>query len=136
MPSFKFVISHKDKSYQLEKDQKDAPVLGKKIGDKLPGDFLGLTGCEMEITGGSDKDGFPMRNDVEGVMRRRILIGEGVGLKTKVRGLRRRRMLRGNTIAADIAQINCRIAKLGDINLKDVFGKKESKEPKEEAKAA
>lgn len=139
MPAFKFVVSHKGKSYQIEKDQKDAPILGKKIGDKLAGDFLGLQGYELEITGGSDKDGFPMRSDVEGVMRRRILIGKGIGLKTRVKGLRRRRMLRGNTIAPDVVQVNCKIVKPSATPLEEILGKKEAKEEgkeenKEEAK--
>ncbi len=132
MAVFKFVISDKDKSYQIEKDQKDATVLGKKIGDALQGDFLGLDGYEMQITGGSDKDGFPMRKDVEGVMRKRILITKGIGLNTKVEGLRRRRMLRGNTIDTDIAQINCKVTKTGEKPLEEMLGKKEEKS--EEAK--
>jgi small subunit ribosomal protein S6e len=137
MVVFKFVISSGEKSYQVEKDHKDAPVLGKKIGEKIQGDFLGLHGYELEITGGSDKDGFPMRRDVEGVMRRRIIITEGVGLKTDVDGLRRRRMIRGNTIAADVAQINCKVVKAGEKSVEELLGKKtESKEEvKEESKA-
>jgi small subunit ribosomal protein S6e len=135
MAVFKFVISEKGKGYQIEKDQKDAPVLGKKIGDKISGDFLGLAGYDLEVTGGSDKDGFPMRRDIEGVVRRRIIITKGIGLHTDVEGLRRRKMLRGNTIAADVSQINCKVVKAGEKTLEDIFGKKENKaEGKEEAK--
>ncbi len=130
---FKFVISDRGKSYQIEKDQKDTPVMGKKIGDALQGDFLGLHGYELQINGGSDKDGFPMRKDVEGVVRRRIIITKGIGLHTDVEGLRRRRMIRGNTIGTDIAQINCKVAKAGEKSLEEMFGKKEPKEDKKEA---
>ena len=31
MPNFKFVISSANRSYQVEKDQKECPVLGKKV---------------------------------------------------------------------------------------------------------
>lgn len=130
MPSFKFVISDKQKSYQIEKDQKDSPVMNKKISETISGDFLGLSGYELQVTGGSDKDGFPMRKDIEGVMRRRIIIGKGIGLKTNIKGLRRRRMLRGNTIAADIAQINCKIVKAGEKSIEELLGIK-----KEDVKA-
>jgi small subunit ribosomal protein S6e len=136
MPSFKFVVSHKGKSYQVEKDQKDAPVMGKKIGEKISGEFLGLGGYELQITGGSDKDGFPMRPDVEGVVRRRIMLTKGIGFRADVKGLRRRKMVRGNTVAQDIMQINCKVVKAGEKPLEDVFGKKETKEEgKEEVKA-
>ncbi len=130
MASFKFVISDGKKSYQVEKDQKDAPVMGKKIGDKLDGSFLGLDGYELEVTGGSDKDGFPMRNDIEGQVRKRFLVTKDVGFHTEKKGLRRRKMLRGNSISDDISQINCKVTKKGEKPLEEVF-KKEDK-PKEE----
>lgn len=125
MPNFKFVISDGKKSYQVEKDHRDSPVLSKKIGDEMSGDFLGMDGYTLKITGGSDKDGFPMRSDVEGVMRRRIIITKGIGLKTDVEGLRRRRMLRGNTISTDTAQINCKVSKKGEKPIEEILGKKE-----------
>ena len=121
MPSFKFVIGSKGKTYQIEKDQKDAPLAGKKIGDAFDAGFLGLSGYELQITGGSDKDGFPMRKDIEGMSRKRILIGKGTGLKTKIGGLKKRGSLRGNTIAADIVQINCKVSKEGEKPLYDIL---------------
>ena len=33
MPNFKFVISDKQKSWQIEKDQKECPTIDKKIGE-------------------------------------------------------------------------------------------------------
>ena len=136
MAVFKFVVSDKGKSYQIEKDQKDSPVMGKKIGDALQGDSLGLHGYELQINGGSDKDGFPMRKDVEGVVRRRIIITKGIGLHTDVEGLRRRRMIRGNTIGTDIAQINCSVLKIGEKSLEEMFGKKEEAKESEKKKEA
>jgi small subunit ribosomal protein S6e len=131
MAVFKFVVSDKKKSYQVERDQKDAPVLGKKIGDEIQGDFLGLAGYTLAITGGSDKDGFPMRTDMEGTMRRRIIATKGVGLRSKKEGFRKRKMLRGNLIGADIAQVNCKVVKAGEKPLEETLGK-----PKEEKKEA
>lgn len=133
MPNFKFVISDGNKSYQVEKDQKDSPVMGKKIGENIPGDFLGLEGYELAISGGSDKDGFPMRNDVEGTTRKRVVLEGGVGFKPDVDGLRRRKMVRGNIIAGDITQINCKVTKKGAKPLDEILGKKEAS-PEEEKK--
>lgn len=133
MAVFKFVISDGKKSWQIEKDQRDAPILGKSLGDVLDGHFLGLDGYELEITGGSDKDGFPMRKDIEGQLRRRFLITKGVGFSGKkkekkgkytLKGVKRRKMLRGNTIADDIAQINCKVIKRGGRSLDEIFGTK------------
>jgi len=128
MATFKFVISEKSKSYQVEKDQNDCPVLGKKIGDTISGDFLGLEGYELKITGGSDKDGFPMRKDIEGQTRKKLLVRAGIGFKTDVKGLRRRKTLRGNTINQDVVQINCKVVKIGTKNIAEVLGKADKKE--------
>jgi len=134
MAVFKFVISDKKKSYQVEKDQKDAPVIGRQMGDTIDGSFLGMDGYELTITGGSDKDGFPMRKDIEGQLRKRFLITKGVGFHTKVGGLRKRKMLRGNTIADDIVQINCKVTKQGSKPLEEMFGsKKEDAKTEEKA---
>ncbi|MCX6815477.1 MAG: 30S ribosomal protein S6e [Candidatus Aenigmarchaeota archaeon] len=133
MAVFKFVIGNKGKSYQVEKEQGDAPVLGKKIGDNISGDFLNLPGYELQITGGSDKDGFPMKKDVEGIMRRKIVITRGIGLRSKIGGLRRRRTLRGNAISPDVSQINCKVVKEGETPLEEILGKKKE-EKKEEVK--
>jgi small subunit ribosomal protein S6e len=130
--NFKFVISDGKQSFQVEKDQKECPVIGKKIGESLSGDFLGLNGYELVITGGSDKDGFPMRRDAEGLVKKRIVMKRGIGFKGEY-GLRRRKMLRGNTIGLDIVQINCNVTKKGSKPLEELLGKKEK--PGEEVKA-
>lgn len=140
MANFKFVIGYKGKSYKVEKDQKECPILDKKIGDTIHGDFLGLAGYELAITGGSDKDGFPMRRDVEGSMKRRLIVTEGVGfsaikkIKKKKffrKGYRKRKMMRGNTITHDVSQINCAVTKEGAKTLEDIFGKQTKEESKE-----
>ena len=130
MAVFKFVISDKKHSGQVEKDQKDCPILGKCIGETFSGDFLGLEGYELEITGGSDKDGFPMRKDIEGVMRKRFITRKGVGFRTDKEGLRKRRMLRGNSVAQDISQVNCKVVKQGAKTLEELLPKKAKEEQK------
>jgi len=59
MVSFKVVIGTKEgKCLQKEVAEPDATAfLGKKIGDKITGETIGLTGYEFEITGGSDYAG-------------------------------------------------------------------------------
>ena len=109
-------------------------LIGKKIGDKFRGELLGLTGFEFEITGGSDNAGFPMRADIEGVGRKRILHdGKLPGFRPpkKFKGIRKRKTVRGNTIANDIVQINCKIVKWGETDLLKHFGVTKEEKPEE-----
>ena len=131
MPNFKFVISSGKQSFQIEKDQKECPVIGKVIGESFSADFLGLNGYELVITGGSDKDGFPMRKDVEGLVKKRIILKKSIGFRGE-HGLRKRKMIRGNTISLGIVQINCNVVKKGDKPLEELLGKKPKEEGKEE----
>jgi len=86
--------------------------LGKKIGDKFNGEVIDLQGYEFQITGGSDSSGFPMRWDVPGVQRKRILTAKSVGLrKVKFKGTRKRKTMCGNTIHENISQINVKTLK-------------------------
>ena len=136
MADFKIVISDpKSKnSYQKEIEQNQGQLLGKKIGDKIKGDAFGLTGYELQITGGSDKDGFPMRSDVEGPGRKRILVTSGVGFHSNKKGERKRKSIRGNTISMSISQINTKVVTYGSKPIEKLIGKAEKKEAhKEEA---
>ena len=108
----------------------------KKITDKVEGDSLGLKGYELEITGGSDKTGVPMRKDLDTQERRKALLTKGVGLRENKKGLRRRKLVRGNTISLQISQINLKVVKAGAKKIEEVFGgeKVEAKEVKEAPK--
>ena len=112
--------------------------VGKKLGEKVRGEAIGLTGYELEITGGSDVAGFPMRNDVDGQARKKVLLAGGVGFKPKKHGQRKRRTIHGNTISERIAQINCKVVKEGKEPLDKLLGAEEqaSEGAKEEVKPA
>ena len=135
MASFKFVISDPEtrKSYQLELDQtKASGLIGKKINDDFDGDLLGLSGYTLKITGGSDKDGFPMHHLVQGSVRKRVLLSGLPGFHTEKKGERKRKTVRGNTISADIAQVNAKVVKKGIKPLEEILPSKPK--PKEEKK--
>jgi small subunit ribosomal protein S6e len=74
MAKFKVILSDPDdgtsKTVELE-DARAVPLIGKKIGDIIDGSVVGFPGCKVQITGGSDKDGFPMRPNVHGGVRRK-----------------------------------------------------------------
>lgn len=89
------------------------PLMGKKIGDTLKGDDLGYAGYEFEITGGSDDCGFPMRRDVMGTTRKKILMVSGTGLRKNEPGRRVRKSVAGNTVFTGTAQVNLKVLKAG-----------------------
>jgi small subunit ribosomal protein S6e len=137
MPTFKIVISDPTtrKSYQLELEQSKAlALIGKKIGEEFNGDLIGLPGYTLKITGGTDKDGFPMHPSVEGAIRKKVLLSEPPGFHPRKKGERRRKTVRGNTISEDIAQINVKVVKKGEKPLEELIPTKPKEEKKEEVK--
>lgn len=138
--NFKLVISDpkSKKAYQKEMDQKQTGLIGKKIGDKVSGNPLGLAGYEVEIMGGSDRQGFPMRSDVEGIVRKKVLLSLPPGFHPKLRGQRKRKSVRGNTISQEISQINVKVVTYGKENLDKLLGAKPKPKEvkKEEVKGA
>jgi small subunit ribosomal protein S6e len=136
--TFKLVVADPKtgKSYKLETEEKS--LLGLKIGEKFQGDVLGLGGYELELTGGSDKTGTPMRKDVKGSTARRILLTEGVGFHTDRPGERRKKRVYGYKIGADIVQINFKVVKEGGQPLDKLIAPavKEGDAPKEGEEAA
>lgn len=132
---FKINISDKSgKTYKVESDSED--LIGKEMLEKIKGNELmpELDGYELEITGASDKAGFPSFDDVEGVGLKKVLLKYGKGMKKRSKhegkrkwtnprpkGLRRRKTVRGKVISADVVQINMKIVKNGSKHLKDIF---------------
>jgi len=136
MVNFKFVISDPQnrKSHQIEVDQAKAiGLVGKKIGEEFTGDIIGLSGYSLQITGGTDKDGFPMHPQVHGQVRKKILLSNTPGFHPLKEGERRRKTVRGDTISADIIQVNVKVLKKGSVSLDEIAPTK-SKQKKEEKK--
>ena len=123
------------KTFQKVLTQEESRKLfGKKVGEHFRGELFGLTGYELKITGGTDSDGFPMRAEVEGSARKRILLASGPGFKPKRKGLRRRKMIRGKLVGPDIAQLNTKVIKHGSADLVKIFGKEEAKPEEKQEK--
>ena len=139
------------KSYSIEVEADKAKIIGTRIGKEIDGASIGLTGYKIQITGGSDKDGFPMRVDMPGRGRKKVLLSDGPCYKPTSKGVKRRKTVRGNVLASDIVQINAKIVKAGTKPIEKLLGgedaaeeapakeekpKKEEKPAKEEAKPA
>ena len=97
MTSFKLTVSD-TKGKSLTKELKDAeatPLLGLEVGAEADATIVGFEG-KIKITGGSDKSGVPMRQDVHGGARKYVLLSPGVGLNKAETGTRKRKLVRGN----------------------------------------
>ncbi|MDD1732291.1 MAG: small subunit ribosomal protein S6e [Methanosaeta sp. NSM2] len=100
---FRVVVSdpQSGKAYQVElKDPGASKLLGKKIGDKIEGDVLGMPGYSIQVTGGSDREGFPMRPDLPGTKRRKVLLSKGVGYHPSAEGKKKRMSIHGRDISS------------------------------------
>ena len=77
MANFKLTISDiKGKSITKELKEGDAnPLMGLIVGAETDAAIVGLAG-KLKITGGSDKSGVPMRGDLHGMARKRVLLSK------------------------------------------------------------
>ena len=139
MAEFKLVIgdSKTKRAFKAELKSPDADqLLGKKIGDVFRGELIGLTGFEFQITGGTDKAGFAMYKNLDGIGRRRLLLKgpPSYHVPKKFKGKQEKKTVRANTIATDVVQVNCKITKWGETDLMKHFNVIEK--PKETAAPA
>lgn len=120
--AFKLVVSEGEESHQLEVESAESKkLIGLKIGDNFDASMVGLKGYTLKITGGSDKNGFPMKKDIEGSRRIKSLISSGIGFKPRRAGQRRRKTIRGNAISDDTVQINTIVDQKGEKNIDELL---------------
>ena len=131
MAKFKIILSDPEtgKSKVVETEGSRAvPLVGRRIGEEIDGTAVGLGGHKLRITGGSDKDGFPMRHDIHGGVKTRVILTTGVGFHSTRKGERRRKTIRGSTITEEIVQINMKILEKPKKTTKTKVEKTETKE--------
>ncbi|MCW4052891.1 MAG: 30S ribosomal protein S6e [Candidatus Bathyarchaeota archaeon] len=135
MAKFKIILSDPEtgESQIVETEGPRAvPLLGRRLGEEIDGTTVGMGGHKLRITGGSDKDGFPMRPDIHGGVKTRAILTNGVGFHSTRKGERRRKTLRGNVITEEIVQINMKILEKPSKPQKSKLEKTKAK-PKEES---
>ena len=98
----------KSQKVELE-DNRMGPLVGRRIGEVIDGTVADLAGHQIQLTGGTDKDGIPMRPDVHGSAKSRIILSGGVGYKPKRKGERRRVVVRGNMVSVETTFLNFKI---------------------------
>ena len=77
MAKFKVIVSDPEvgtsKVVELE-EARAAPFIGRKIGETVEGAVVDLPAHKLQIMGGSDRDGVPMRPNVHGGVRRNVVL--------------------------------------------------------------
>jgi len=103
------IISDPEDGTSQKVELEDAMInslVGRRIGEIIDGTIANLAGYKLKLTGGTDKDGIPMRPDVHGGVKGRYILSGGVGYKPKNKGERKRVVVRGNTISNETTFLN------------------------------
>jgi small subunit ribosomal protein S6e len=134
LATFKLNISDKKgKTITKEVKEKEAgPFLGLQVGNELDAALIGESG-KLKITGGSDKSGVPLREDIHGGARKYILLSKGVGLRDAEMGQRVRKLIRGNTVTEEVYQLNCFFD--GELKVEEKPAEVQEEKPAEKTKA-
>ncbi len=129
--SVRVVVSNPETgdSYQVEADVN--AFTGNEIGDEVDGSAVGLDGYTLEITGGSDDTGRPMRGDVEGQGIAEVMVSGGTGFNPTRDGERRRVTVRGGEVGEATVQLNTRVVEEGDEDIDSLLGANEEDEDEE-----
>jgi small subunit ribosomal protein S6e len=123
MAEFQVVVADPEigETIQRDVDGQDANrFLGREIGDEVDGGAVDLDGFSLEITGGSDNAGRPMRADVAGPNLKELLLDGGVGYQPTRDGERKRVTVRGREISDEVAQIN--VTAKGETTVAEALG--------------
>ncbi|KAF8804238.1 ribosomal protein S6e, partial [Phlegmacium glaucopus] len=105
------------KLLDIDDEKRYRVFFDKKIAQEVPGDSLGdeWKGYVFRITGGNDKQGFPMKQGVLLPFRVKLLLADGHSCyRTRRNGERRRKSVRGCIVGPDIAVLSLVIVKQGD----------------------
>lgn len=87
------------------------------MGAEVPGDSLGpeFAGYIFKITGGNDKQGFPMKQGIMHPTRVRLLLSDGHSCyRPRRTGERKRKSVRGCIVAMDLSVLALSIVKEGE----------------------
>jgi small subunit ribosomal protein S6e len=110
-------------TYRVDVDGQDANrFAGRELSETVDGDAVGLPGYTLELTGGSDDAGRPMRADVRGSDLTEILTDGGVGFNPEREGERKRITVRGREVGEATSQITVRIDGRGDDDVAELLG--------------
>jgi len=105
------------KVIEIDEERKLRALYDKRMSHEVDGDSLGdeFKGYVFKITGGNDKQGFPMKQGVLTNNRVRLLLADGHSCyRIRRKGERKRKSVRGCIVGGDLAVINLVVMKKGE----------------------
>jgi len=105
------------KLIEIEDERRLRAFYDKRMSTEVPGDSLGdeFKGYVFRISGGNDKQGFPMKQGILLPNRVRILMSEGHSCyRTRRKGERKRKSVRGCIVGADLSVLSLVVVKQGE----------------------
>merc|ERR1712031_10919 len=108
------------KCIEIDDDKKLLPFFDKRISSEVAGDSLGdeFKGYRFRISGGNDKQGFPMLQGVLTPDRVRLLMRKGSKCYRQRRtGEMKRKSVRGCIVSQDLSVLNLVLVKKGDADV-------------------
>eukprot|EP01118_Nematostelium_gracile_P010456 TRINITY_DN35_c0_g1_i1.p1 TRINITY_DN35_c0_g1~~TRINITY_DN35_c0_g1_i1.p1 ORF type:complete len:239 (-),score=71.61 TRINITY_DN35_c0_g1_i1:49-765(-) len=114
------------KAIEVDDELKLRTLYDKRISQEIEGDTLGdqFKGYIFKITGGNDKQGFPMKQGVLTNTRVRLLLKEGAKCyRARRSGERKKKSVRGCIVGSDISVLHLVIVKKGPEELEGLTDK-------------
>jgi len=105
------------KCIEIDDEKKVRALYDKRMSQEVVGDDLGeqFKGYIFKITGGNDKQGFPMKQGVLTNTRVRLLLGpDTTCYRPRRDGERKRKSIRGCIVGADLSVVHLVVVKKGD----------------------
>ncbi|ODV88632.1 hypothetical protein CANCADRAFT_29481, partial [Tortispora caseinolytica NRRL Y-17796] len=105
------------KLIDIDDEQRVRVFYEKRMGQEVAGDSIGdeFKGYIFKITGGNDKQGFPMKQGVMHPTRVRLLLSKGHScFRPRRTGERKRKSVRGCIVGPDLAVLSLVVVKQGD----------------------
>jgi len=105
------------KCIEVDDEKKLRSIYDKRMSQEVNGEDLGeqFKGYIFKITGGNDKQGFPMKQGILSNTRVKVLMGKGATCyRPRRTGERKRKSVRGCVVGSDIAVVHLVTVKKGD----------------------
>jgi small subunit ribosomal protein S6e len=118
-----YPVTGGQKMIEIDDEKKLRSLYEKRMGQEIDGEGLGteFKGYVFKVSGGNDKQGFPMKQGVLVPGRVRLLLSKGASCyRSRKRGERKRKSVHGCIVGSDIAVCNLVVVKAGEAPLAGV----------------
>lgn len=118
-----YPVNGTQKTVEIDDEHRVRVFYEKRIGQEVDGEAVGeeFKGYVFKITGGNDKQGFPMKQGVLLPTRVKLLMSKGTSCyRPRRAGERKRKSVRGAIVGADLAVLALVIVKKGDQEIEGI----------------